>query len=70
MKVERKESKFEPIVIILESQFEVDVLRELCGSVGGRSKARDFTSSVYESLGEFSDQDENFYFEGSIQTVS
>lgn len=55
MKVEEcKESKFEPIVITLESQFEVDVLRELCGSIRGSGVARDFTSDLFLSLSRYS----------------
>lgn len=72
MKVERKESKFEPIVIILESQFEVDVLKEVVGSIGGSGEAREFTSSIYYALCEYSSTDDgdeysNSYFSGTLQ---
>lgn len=72
MRIERKESKFEPVVIILESQFEVDVLKEVVGSIGGGGEAREFTSSIYYALDEYSstydgDEDYNSYFSGTLQ---
>lgn len=53
MKIERAESKFQPVVITLESQEEVDILYCLTGSVYGNGSTRIFTDKVYYGLEPF-----------------
>ena len=71
MKVERKESKFEPVVITLESQLEVDVLHELCASVEptGLSEVSDLIEILFDKLSGYTNQDilEDHYFTGIIE---
>lgn len=68
MKVERQGSSFQPVVITLESQEEVDVLHELCGSVTGDGLARKITNDFYRQLGEYT-LFSGGYFEDSVSTV-
>ena len=65
MKIERVESKFEPIVITLESQEEVEVLRNLTGKVEGLGATRKITDKIYYGLEPFSKGCKEF-FEGNI----
>jgi ABC-type amino acid transport substrate-binding protein len=66
MKVSCEKIPFIPVVITLESQFEVDVLKQLVGSVGGdRNKVRAFTTEIYTALDAFSEGG-GAYFEGYL----
>lgn len=53
MKVEQKKATFDPIVITLESQFEVNVFRLVAGKVGGISQARNVVDELFMSLEPF-----------------
>jgi ABC-type uncharacterized transport system ATPase subunit len=68
MKIERAESKFEPVVITLESQEEVDILKDLTGRIINGGVGRNFTSTVYEKLDELSNVETDTYFKGTIST--
>ena len=61
MKIERAESKFEPVVITLESQEEVEVLRNLTGKVEGLGAARQITNKIYYGLEPFSESRKEFF---------
>jgi hypothetical protein len=50
MKIERAESKFEPVVITLESQEEVDILFELTSHVGGSGPVRAIVNQLWTML--------------------
>ena len=70
MKVEQKEVEFIPVVITLESQLEVDVLRSLghyC--VGGSGIARETISSLSNRLGSYVENDER-YFSGEVKGIT
>lgn len=72
MKVEQKIKVFNPVVITLESQLEVDILAHLVGSIGDNpeSKVRVFTDKLYdmlEPLSEVKPEDwPNTFFRGYI----
>lgn len=69
MRVEAKEALFQPVTIVLESQFEVDVLRELCGSIRGAGDVRNFTSDLFSALSKYV-KDETIvdeYFVGHVE---
>lgn len=68
MKIEKAESKFEPVVITLESQEEVDILKDLTGRIINSGVGRNFTSTVYEKLDELSSVETDTYFKGTIST--
>lgn len=68
MKIERAESKFQPVVITLESQEEVDILKDLVGRIINSGAGRNFTSAVFEKLDEVSSVITDTYFEGTIST--
>ena len=53
MKVEQKKATFDPIVVTLESQFEVNVFRLVAGKVGGISQARNVVDELFMSLEPF-----------------
>lgn len=71
MKVERKNNGFQPVVITLESQEEVDIVYELLNSVGGLGKVRQFTDDLSSELSRCTDHgiDENVFFTGSVQCI-
>lgn len=71
MKVERKNKGFQPVVITLESQEEVDIVYELLNSVGGLGKIRQFTDELSNELSQFTDHgiNENVFFTGSVQCI-
>lgn len=68
MKIEQKQTEFCPVVITLESQFEVDYLHGILARVAGGGVKRDFVDEILESLPE-----EDFryqkYFSGQINIV-
>lgn len=51
MKIERQETKFQPVTITLETQKEVDILYELLGLVAGTGDVRNTIDSFYSELG-------------------
>lgn len=65
MKITREETKFQPVVITLETQEEVEVLRSLTGKVEGVSAARKITDKIYYGLVPFSKSCTEF-FENNI----
>lgn len=69
MKIERAESKFEPVVITLETQEEVDILKDLVGRIINGGVARDFTSQIYDKLDDgLSNVETDKYFKGTLST--
>lgn len=69
MKIERKEAKFEPVIITLESQEEVDILKDLVGHIVNGGVARNFTSQIYDKLDDgLSDVETDKYFKGTLST--
>jgi hypothetical protein len=61
VKIERAESKFEPVVITLESQEEVEVLRGLTGKVEGLGATRNITDKIYYGSEPFSKDCKEFF---------
>lgn len=55
MKVIKQEAAFTPISIVLESQYEVNLMHELLTIVGGTGEVRKFFDSISNKLCENSD---------------
>ena len=68
MKIERAESKFEPVVITLESQEDVDILKDLVGRIVNSGAGRNFTSTIYDKLDQISNVKPDTYFKGTLST--
>lgn len=67
MKVtQQAEPKFTPVVITLETQEEVDVVRELAGQIYGTGKPRKTTDLLYSALTPYVSSSHKDYFEGSL----
>ena len=66
MKVERKNKGFEPVVITLESQEEVDVLYTLTGDVKGLGYVRDITDEIHYGLQEYAVYDPDMFSRDDI----
>ena len=61
MKVERKPSKFEPIVITLESQKEVDQMYAMVSTFDFDDEDVDITQLIFDELGNTVDIRETYY---------
>ena len=62
MKVERKQSKFEPIVITLESQKEVDQMFAMVSTFDFDGDV-DITQLIFDGLADTVDTRETYYLE-------
>ena len=66
-----QEKKFTPITIVLETEQEAEYLMSLVGKISGVSKAREFTSELFnrlDSLGICNDTDGK-YFKGFLKAT-
>ena len=61
MKVERKQSKFEPIVITLESQKEVDQMYAMVSTLDFDDEDVDITQLIFDELDNTVDIRETYY---------
>ena len=55
MKIQRKESEFQPVVITLETQDEVDQMYAVMRFVDFRNKPNDITNELFSLLEEYQD---------------
>ena len=62
MKVERKQSKFEPIVITLESQKEVDQMYAMVSTLDFDDEDVDITRLIFNEIDNTVDIRENDYY--------
>ena len=62
MKVERKQSKFEPIVITLESQKEVDQMYAMVSRFDFDDEDVDITQLIFDGLNNTVDTCETYYY--------
>lgn len=69
-KVERVEEKFVPVVITLESQYEVDLAKALFGSIRGSGKGHTILYEIFKMLKEHSDVKAYEYFRNDIELNS
>jgi len=62
MKVQqdKPETRFYPVTITLESQFEINVMRNLVGSINGGGSVRSFTNELFDKLFTISDDCRHF----------
>ena len=61
MKVERKQSKFEPVVITLESQKEVDQMYAMVSRLDFDDEDVDITQLIFDALNNTVDIHETYY---------
>ena len=61
MKVERKQSKFEPVVITLESQKEVDQMHAMVSTFDFDDEDMDITKLIFDELDKIVDIRETVY---------
>lgn len=61
MKVERKQSKFEPVVITLESQKEVDQMFAMVATFEFDDEDVDITQLIFDALNNTVDIRETYY---------
>ena len=61
MKIERKQSKFEPVVITLESQKEVDQMYAMVSTFAFDDKDMDITKLIFDELENTVDICETYY---------
>ena len=61
MKIERKQSKFEPIVITLESQKEVDQMYAMVSTFDFDDEDMDITQLIFDELDNTVDIRETYY---------
>ena len=62
MKVERKEAKFQPVVITLETQYEVNALWDLLGQVSEKYKVDGIHKDIYSKLFNHAERDKAYYY--------
>ena len=63
MKIERKQSKFEPVVITLESQKEVDQMHAMVSTFDFDDEDMDITQLIFDGLADAVDTRETDYLE-------
>ena len=68
MKVERKQSKFEPVVITLESQKEVDQMFAMVSTFDFDGDDMDITQLIFDGLADTVDTREIYYLEQGSYT--
>ena len=61
MKIERKQSKFEPVVITLESQKEVDQMFAMVSTFDFDDEDMDITQLIFDELDNTVDIRETYY---------
>ena len=61
MKIERKQSKFEPVVITLESQKEVDQMYAMVSTLDFDDEDVDITQLIFDELDNTVDIRETYY---------
>lgn len=68
MKIERKQSKFEPIVITLESQKEVDQMHAMMSTFDFDDEDMDITQLIFNELDNTVGIRETYYLEQGSYT--